>query len=117
MSILNVAANTVAAIAAIEVLFLIFGKFVVGREAFFAVAEEIAIMTLIQFVALLILLFILVRKEIEMPSKETIKKLTRAAENAFERTLKARGISGKHYIEIYHLEEDLFRITNGKLIK
>lgn len=108
MSILNVAANTVAAIAAIEVLFLIFGKLVVGREAFFAVSEQVCIMTLIQFVALLILLFILVRKEIEMPSKETIKKLTRAAENAFERTLKARGISGKHYIEVYHRDGDIY---------
>lgn len=43
-----------------------------------------------------------------MPSQETIKKLERAAGNAFDRALKARGLSGEHYVEVYHLEEDLF---------
>ena len=43
-----------------------------------------------------------------MTSKETIKKLERAAGNAFDRALKARGLSGEHYVEVYHLEEDLF---------
>ncbi len=108
MSILNVSANTVAAIAAIEVLFLTFGKFIVGREAFFAVSEQVCIMLLIQFIALCIMLFILVRKEIEMPSKETLKKLTRAAGNAFERALKARGLYGKHYVEVYNRDGDTY---------
>ena len=108
MSNLNVAANTVAAIAAIEVLFLTFGKFIIGREAFFAVSEQVCIMLLIQFIALCIMLFILVRKEIEMPSKETLKKLTRAAGNAFGRALKARGLYGKHYVEVYHRDGDTY---------
>lgn len=73
MTNLEVSANTVAAIAAVEVLFLTFGKFIVGREAFFAVAEEIAIMTLIQFIALCIMLFILVLRRLKCHHKKQSK--------------------------------------------
>lgn len=43
-----------------------------------------------------------------MTSKETIKKLTRAAENAFERALKARKLSGEHYVEVYPRDGDVY---------
>lgn len=63
MTRLELSANTVAAIAAVEVVFLAFGEFFLGREAFYAVAEEILIMLCVQIVAICIMLFIHICRE------------------------------------------------------